>query len=199
MLNSIFWQPALMLSTLTACVSCGIIAAPSREVSAAEPGADQQQQVEATGDLSWCNSLDSNKLDLVVTRQGQRYFMTNAAKYQPADKNCYYYVNWDLQGTHLDGKPIENLEVEPNSLYLVHLYELSRPKTLGDFWSEDPGKQATTAFVWVGGLPTVPRPSIAGVTGVLTEIKESPHWFYYRKDDRLPFYSQRFQIGRAHV
>ena len=65
------------------------------------------------------------------TAAGDRCFMTNVAKYRPADKNCYYYVNWDLQGTQQAGKPIEDLEVEPNSLYLVHLYEMSKPQDPG--------------------------------------------------------------------
>ena len=143
--------------------------------------------------LYWCDSTDPSKLDLVVKREGDRYFMTNVAKYRPADKSCYYFVNWDLQGTHLVGKPIEHVEVEPNSLYLVHLYELSKSKNLTDFWSDDPGKQASMAYVWVGGTPSTAKPkAVRGVTGTLTEIKESPRWFYYEKGDRMPIFSQRF-------
>jgi hypothetical protein len=85
------------------------------------------------------------------------------------------------------------LEAEANSLYLVHLYELSKPKILRDFWSDDPGKAASSAVVWVGGTPPVRqlRP-LPGVTGTLTEIRELPAWFHYAKGDRLPNFSQRF-------
>jgi hypothetical protein len=141
--------------------------------------------------LYWCDSTDPAKLDLIVNRQGDRYYLTNAARYEATGKNCYYYVNWDLQGTHQAAKPIDRVEVEPNSLYLVHLYELSKPKTLRDFWSEDAGKQATAAVVWVGGEAEVRSP-VDGSAGTLEEIRESPRWFYYEKGDRLPFFSQRF-------
>lgn len=147
----------------------------------------------AANPLFWCDSTDSKKLDLVVERQGDRYFMTNVAKFHPADKNCYYFVNWDLQGTHQAGQPIERLEVEANSLYLVHLYELSKPKILTDFWADDPGKGASSAVVWIGGTPAARRPpALPWVTGVLSEIRESPAWFHYAKGDRLPNFSQRF-------
>ena len=143
--------------------------------------------------LFWCDSTDTKKLDLVVKREGNRYFMTNVAKYNPADRNCFYFVNWDLLGTHQAGKRIEKLEVEPNTLYLVHLYELSKPRPLTDFWSDDPGKQASLAVVWVGGTPAVRKSKPGkGVTGQLTEIRESPRWFHYEKGQRLPFFSERF-------
>jgi hypothetical protein len=105
---------------------------------------------DASTPIFWCDSTDTNKLDLLVTAEGNRYFMTNVAKYAPADKNRYYFVNWDLQGTHRAGRPIEHIEVEPNTLYLVHLYELNKPKILTDFWANDPSKQACSAVVWVG-------------------------------------------------
>lgn len=151
------------------------------------------QAIAASEPLYWCDSTDSAKLDLVVIRRGNRYYLTNVGKYRPADKNLYYYVNWDLQGTQQAGQPIQDLEVESNSLYLVHLYELNQPKTLADFWDDAPGKEASSAIVWVGGQPaSAPGPAAAGVTGVLTEIRESPRWFYYKPGDRLPFFSQRF-------
>lgn len=141
--------------------------------------------------LFWCESTDPAKLDMVVTAESGRYYLTNAAKYQPADKSCYYFVNWDLQGTHHAAQPIRRLEVEPNSLYLVHLYELSRSKNLTDFWSNDPGKQASVAFVWVGGTRAPAAPLAPGVAR-LTEVRASPRWFEYRKGERVPFYSKRF-------
>jgi len=145
------------------------------------------------GSLFWCDSTDTTRLDCVVTRQGDRYLMTNVAKYGPPDKNCYYYVNWDLLGTQQTGKPIRDIEVEPNSLYLVHLYEVSKSKTLADFWSADPGKAAFSAVVWVGGSPLEAPPlKPTGATGTLNEIRESPRWFHYEKGDRLPHFAQRF-------
>lgn len=142
---------------------------------------------------SWCDSTDATKLDLVINAVGNRFFMTNVAKYQPTTKNCYYFVNWDLQGTHRDPKPIQNLQVEPNSLYLVHLYEIDKPRILTDFWAENAGKLASAAIVWVGGNPSPSHsPKNAPITGSLTEISESPAWFHYRKGDRLPHFSQRF-------
>jgi hypothetical protein len=147
----------------------------------------------ATSPLFWCDSTDPKKLDLVVRHEGQRYFLTNVARYEPTDKNCYYYVNWDLQGTHRDGKPIKDLEVEANSLYLIHLYELNKPRILTDFWSEDPSKQASSAVVWVGGERPISSATPArGAAGTLTEIRESPAWFHYARGDRLPHFSQRF-------
>jgi hypothetical protein len=141
----------------------------------------------------WCDSTDPAKLDLVVTRRGGRAFLTNVAKYSPADKNLFYYVNWDLQGSQQAGQPIRDVEVEPNSLYLVHLYELDKPKTLADFWDDAPGKQASSALVWVGGSATLPESEPAAASpGKLVEVRESPRWFYYKKGDRLPFFSQRF-------
>jgi hypothetical protein len=143
--------------------------------------------------LFWCDSTDTNKLDLVVEQQGDKCLLSNVARYQPADKNCYYYVNWDLQGTSTAGQPISRLEVEPNSLYLVHLYEISQPKNLNDFWAKDSGKQACSAMVWVGGRASTRKAKVPrGATGALTEVKESPKWFSYAREDRLPFFSQRF-------
>ena len=164
------------------------------EKAGIQPGKDLAKGVlSVRPPLFWSDTTDTKKLDLVVHSEGDQYFLTNTAKYDPEDKNCFYFVNWDLQGTQLAGKPIKDLEVEPNSLYLVHLYELSKPKNLTDFWSNDPGKQASVAFVWVGGSPSVGKVKpIPGTTGILTEIKESPKWFNYKKGERLPIYSQRF-------
>ncbi len=142
----------------------------------------------------WCESTDAGKLNLTVVAQDGRHFMTDLADYRPADKACYYFVNWDLQGTQADGKRIRRLEVEPNSLYLVHLYEISRPRKLADFWSDDPGKRACVAFVWVGGEEPAAgaRRRPAGANATLTEVRESASWFGYRKGERLPVYSRRF-------
>ncbi|MCL4202667.1 MAG: hypothetical protein KJ000_09235 [Pirellulaceae bacterium] len=190
------WKQMIFFCLLGVCAvgRPGQAAAP--QDAAAEAGTNVEGRAAAPAAseaIFWCDSVDPRKLDLVVQRKGNRYFMTNVAKYDPPNKNCYYYVNWDLQGTHEVGQPIENVEVEPNSLYLVHLYELSKPKTLGDFWSDDPGKAASAAFVWINGEPAAQTPRrAAGVTGDLTEIRESPRWFRYEKGDRLPIYSQRF-------
>ncbi len=112
----------------------------------------------AKPELFWCDSTDTAKLNLIVTEENGQYFLSDSANYQPKDKTLYYFVNWDLLGTKQSGQRITRLKVEPNSLYLIHLYELSRGKNLGDFWSNDPGKKASVAFVWVGGksLPSVP-------------------------------------------
>lgn len=162
-----------------------LAAEPEDEPAAVRPGP-------AAAPLFWCDSTDPAKLDLTVERQGDRYWLTNVAPYHPPDKNCYYYVNWDLQGDGRTSRAIAGLEVEPNSLYLVHLYELPKPKTLGDFWSDDPGKEASAAMVWVGGEPAPSAAAPPGATGTLREIRETPQWFYYTKGDRLPFFSQRF-------
>ncbi len=142
---------------------------------------------------SWCDSTDAGKLDVVVTEEDGRLYMTNTAKYAPADRGCYYFVNWNLLGRAMAGQPIRHVEVEANSLYLVHLYEMSRPKNLTDFWSEDAGKAASAAFVWVGGVakPATGRALPAGAVA-LAEIRESPAWFHYEKEDRLPIFSRRF-------
>lgn len=198
MLNFAFWGSLRQSFRQGILIACGVFVAVSVERSQAAGAESSVQERSAStataGDASfWCDSTDPAKLDLVVTRRDGRCFMTNVAKYRPADKSCYYYVNWDLQGTHRAAAPIDNVEVEPNSLYLVHLYELTSPKTLGDFWSDDPGKQASAAIVWVGGAATVRQPKpVAGATGTLTEIRESQRWFHYAKGDRLPWFSQRF-------
>lgn len=175
-------EPGIRTSSIASTLawfSCLLIVSPLPSLVAAADASDTPTHI------FWCDSTDANKLDLVVTAEGNRYFLTNVAKYAPADKNCYYFVNWDLQGTHRAGKPIQRVEVEPNTLYLVHLYELNKPKVLTDFWANDPSKQACSAVVWVGGAPA-PR------GGKLTEIRESPAWFHYSKGDRLPHFSQRF-------
>jgi hypothetical protein len=189
--------PRRIIAALVVCIGSvlvGLLPQLSCAGDAVAEGAPQSiAQATGKNPLFWCDSTDPKKLDLVVRREGQRYFLTNVARYNPAGKNCYYYVNWGLQGTHQAGKPIENLEVEANSLYLVHLYELSKPKILTDFWSEDPGKQASAAILWVGGERPVRRAAPGpGATGTLTEIRESPEWFHYARGDRLPHFSQRF-------
>jgi hypothetical protein len=179
-------------------LTCGLLAMvllrplPAEE-AAPGSGTARPDAAAPTGPLFWCDSTDVKKIELVVQRRGDRYFMTNVAKYNPTEKNCYYFVNWDLQGTQQAGKPLADIEVESNSLYLVHLYELNKPRTLADFWSDDPGKQASSAVLWVGGEPADRAAgAVPGVTGRLTEIRESPRWFYYEKGDRLPHFSQRF-------
>ena len=147
----------------------------------------------APGPLYWCDATDPARLDLVVTRRGERYFMTNVARYAPADRNCYWFVNWDLLGTWQRGRPVQDVEVEAGSLYLVHLYEVSKSKNLRDFWAKDPLKSAASACVWVGGSPAARRaPAGEGVNGVLEEVRESPAWFHYAKGDRLPIFARQF-------
>ena len=182
-------RTATIIAMATAAVVSAFHATEAQEAAANQAASSPA----STSDLFWCDSTNAAKLDCVVTREGDRYLMSNVAKYNPPDKNCYYYVNWDLLGTQQAGKPIREVEVEPNSLYLVHLYEVSKSKTLADFWSDEPGKEACSAIVWVGGTQ-VESPSVkaTGVTGVLDEIRESPRWFHYDKGDRLPRFAQRF-------
>ena len=180
-------QGVLLAHAVLICLA--FLATSERRLVAAEGSSPPSGAAEP---LYWCDSTDPAKLDLVVTRRDGRYYLANVGKYRPADKNLYYYVNWDLQGTQQAGEPIRDLEVEPNSLYLVHLYELNKPRTLADFWDDVPGKGASAAVVWVGESGPARGPTEAGPAGTLTEIRESPQWFHYKKGDRLPFFSQRF-------
>lgn len=142
----------------------------------------------ASNALYWAESTDESKLKLeVVERQG-RYFLSNVAGYSPAEKNVFYYVDWDFIGEGKQPKPLTEVEVEANRLYLVHLYELSKPRPVTDFWCDnDPRKACDAAFVWVGGNGV--RRTVRETpetTGVLREIREDPAQFRFRAGERLP-------------
>ncbi len=142
--------------------------------------------------LFWCNSTDQSKLQLTVEERSGRYFLSNVSGYQPPDRNVFYFVDWDFIGDGRQPRPIKDVEVEPNRLYLVHLYELSKPRPLTDFWtSDDPRKACDAAFLWVGGQGV--RRTVRAdkdTTGVLTEIREDPAQFRFRAGERLPLFTE---------
>ena len=146
----------------------------------------------AASPLFWAESTDESKLKLNVVEKGGRYFLSNASGYNPADKNVFYYVDWDFIGDQKTPKTLQDLEVEPNRLYLVHIYELSKPRPLADFWCDnDPRKACDAAVLWVGG--TGVRPTVrqaADTTGILTEIREDPAQFRFKAGDRLPVFTE---------
>ena len=113
--------------------------------------------------LYWSESSDETKLQLEVTEKRGRYFLSNTAEYHPTNLNVFYFVDWDLLGEQKQPKPLREVEVEPYRLYLVHLYEMTKPYTLWDFWrNDDPHKGCEMAFLWVEGQ------------GVRTTVRRSP-------------------------
>ncbi len=142
--------------------------------------------------LFWCDSTDESKLKLTVEEKDGRYFLNNVSGYQPSDRSVFYFVDWDFIGDEQQPQPLTDVEVEPNRLYLVHLYELSKPRPLGDFWTgDDPRKACDAAFLWVGGSGVRRTVREAqDTTGVLREIREDPAQFRFRAGDRLPLHTQ---------
>jgi hypothetical protein len=142
--------------------------------------------------LFWCESTDESKLKLHVAQKGDRYFLSNVADYSPPERNVFYFVDWDFIGDQKQPKPLRDVEVEPNRLYLVHLYELSKPRPLTDFWCEDdPRKACDVAFLWVAGQGVRQTVREApDTTGVLAEIREDPAQFRFRAGDRLPLFTE---------
>lgn len=144
--------------------------------------------------LFWCDSTDNSKIRLEVVERDGKLLLNNVSGYNPADFNVFYFVDWDLLGAQRQPKPIKDVEVEPNRLYLVHLYEIKKPLTLADFWRPiEPAtrKACEVAFLWVGGKgfrQTVRQ--APDTTGVLTEIREDPARFQFRKGERLPLFTE---------
>lgn len=170
------------------------LAATTTKVSRVQPGGSAQTaRASSAGEpLFWCESTDESKLKLTVDEQDGRYFLNNVAGYQPSDRSVFYFVDWDFIGNEQQPQPLKDVEVEPNRLYLVHLYELSKPRPLGDFWTgDDPRKACDAAFLWVGGSGV--RRTVREdqhTTGVLREIREDPAQFRFRAGDRLPLHTQ---------
>lgn len=147
-----------------------------------------------SNDLFWCESTDESKLRLEVVQEDGKYLLSNVSKYNPSELNVFYFVDWDLIGEQKKPKPIKDLEVEPNRLYLVHLYEIMKPRTLADFWCENDArtrKACDAAFLWVGGKGARQTArQTAGTTGILTEIRESPEQFRFGRGERLPIFTE---------
>ena len=168
-------------------------AAPMHDGAKASDAKSAASVVAPTGNpLFWCESTDESKLKLQVVEKNGKYFLSNIAGYNSPERNVFYFVDWDFIGDPKQPKPLQDVEVEPNRLYLVHLYELSKPRPLADFWCDnDPRKACDAAFLWVGGQGV--RQTVreaTDTTGVLTEIREDPTQFRFRAGDRLPLHTE---------
>jgi hypothetical protein len=78
---------ALALGGGVALVGLGPRSALAKEAEAETTKAQSDAPAAASGPLFWCDSTDTGKLDLMMERQGDRYLMTNTAKYHPADQS----------------------------------------------------------------------------------------------------------------
>lgn len=142
-----------------------------------------------TSVLYWCDSSDTSRLDLAVTKVGNKYYLNDISGFSTnTGKVNYYYVDWDLLGTPSQPKSVTNIEIEPGQMHLVNLDRVNIGRTINEYWDSNAGRERVVAWVWVGGSPQAQT----NISPQISEIKESGSWFYFEKGKRLPSFSQRF-------
>lgn len=141
-----------------------------------------------TSVLYWCDSNNTNKINLTVQKVGNRYYVSNVAPTPPTNRNTYIFLDWDMRGTASQPGTLNNVEVEAGQLHLIHIHSVAKPWTVNDFYDSAAQRESYIAFLWVGGVPLAQT----NMSSQLTEIRESGSWFYFEQTNRLSFFAQRF-------